>query len=258
MVSTQRVSEFQRLIEAENLGGRWLPEIPEAYYTFAGEIPWCKTFPANGLTDFYFEIGRRSRKVLETQFRFLCQGRELTEEEVAELVEKKLKPALQQRRKTTTIVKILKSEQITVEEIQNFRDEEESITKKWRVLIPVRDHNWESYHSGVNPGQHAIIPAREIAETLDLWIQLPSWDMYDTDGHRASITINWGESWRVRNHLTYIRQDLLECFLKTKRMTLIWAAWGERVISFSQDEILGEVNHTYNFQSFKVFQRIYK
>ena len=105
------------------------------------------------------------------------------------------------------------------------------------MLIPTRENNWESYHSGVNPGQNTIVPAREISESLGLWINLPSWDMYDHQGKRATITIEWGEEWVNRHSFTYIRKDLLDKFLKQQNMALIWAIWGEREIYFSGKDL---------------------
>jgi hypothetical protein len=40
----REVSEIVRLLRRQDLGGRWLPEIPEHYSIFAGEVPWCETF----------------------------------------------------------------------------------------------------------------------------------------------------------------------------------------------------------------------
>ena len=44
---------FSHLVR-QNLGGRWLPEIPKTSFTFAGETSWTKIFPKNGLTEFEF------------------------------------------------------------------------------------------------------------------------------------------------------------------------------------------------------------
>jgi hypothetical protein len=53
-VKTGLFKEFFGCLSRQNLGGRWLPEKPDNIYTFAGEIPWCKTFPLNGWTSFRF------------------------------------------------------------------------------------------------------------------------------------------------------------------------------------------------------------
>lgn len=54
--------EFTELLTNQRLGGRWLPENPEVHYTFAGEVPWCDTFPATELVDIRFLIKEREVK----------------------------------------------------------------------------------------------------------------------------------------------------------------------------------------------------
>lgn len=51
LISTKEADLFFNHLSQQNLGGRWLPEKPKVHYTFAGEIPWCDTFPANGFTE---------------------------------------------------------------------------------------------------------------------------------------------------------------------------------------------------------------
>lgn len=207
LVEEHRFHEFLRFFQKQNLGGRWLPEIPEDHYTFAGETPWGDTFPLNEMSEVHFQIEQRIRKVPQTKVH-------LREKRTSEF----LNP----------------------------------LTKKFPILIPVRQNSWESYHSGVNPHQSAVIPARELAEALGLWIHLPSWDLYDIKGKRASISIDCRESWRTRQQLTYLRQDLLEQFLEMKKMVLLWGIWGEREVRFRKNEL------SQDFHPYKGFQQIYR
>lgn len=39
---------------------RWLPEIPENYYLYAGEVPWCNLFAENEWSDLEFTDGQES------------------------------------------------------------------------------------------------------------------------------------------------------------------------------------------------------
>lgn len=207
LVEEHRFHEFLRFFQKQNLGGRWLPEIPEDHYTFAGETPWGDTFPLNEMSEVHFQIEQRIRKVPQTK---------------VHLREKRTSESLN------------------------------PLTKKFPILIPVRQNSWESYHSGVNPHQSAVIPARELAEALGLWIHLPSWDLYDIKGKRASISIDCRESWRTRQQLTYLRQDLLEQFLEMKKMVLLWGIWGEREVRFRKNEL------SQDFHPYKGFQQIYR
>jgi len=59
VVKKDEASEIVECLKNQNLGGRWLPEILEDYYTYAGEIPRCETFAHNGMTDIDFVAGSR-------------------------------------------------------------------------------------------------------------------------------------------------------------------------------------------------------
>jgi hypothetical protein len=54
LVLANEADSFVEYLSNQNLGGRWLPEKPSASYTFAGEIPWCETFPENSACEFSF------------------------------------------------------------------------------------------------------------------------------------------------------------------------------------------------------------
>ena len=57
-IAQNRIStELVHKLENQDLGGRWLPEIPEDYYTFVGEIPWSDTYEPNGECEFRFYTG---------------------------------------------------------------------------------------------------------------------------------------------------------------------------------------------------------
>ena len=132
IVKSGEAAQVVARLQQQNLGGRWLPEISEDYYTYAGEIPWCATYPNNGVT----EIG--------------------------------------------------------------FGANEHEI---FAIFLPVRDNNWESYHSTIVPGRHVSTPAKEIAEKLDLCGQPQTFDLFDKNGTRASITFCYGESWHTSRRL---------------------------------------------------------
>jgi hypothetical protein len=46
LVRNSDFEEFVSLLKRDPQA--WIPDIPEDYYTYAGEIPWCDTFPKNG------------------------------------------------------------------------------------------------------------------------------------------------------------------------------------------------------------------
>jgi hypothetical protein len=187
LVKKDEASKLFESLKNQNLGGRWLPDIPEDYYTYAGEIPWCETFPLNGITEIEFGVDNNPRLSYE-------------------------------------------------------------------VFIPVRYYNWESYHSTVNRASSAMVPAKELAEALDLCSQPQTFNLYEKNGKLASITVRWGELWHTEHHLTYLRQDLLEHYLKENDVELLWAIWGERRFGSKSIEELRDFSEEH--RAYEVFQTI--
>ena len=77
LVANQDADSFQNHLSHQDLGGRWLPEKPNVIYAFAGEIPWCDTFPKNGLSEFAFVTNEEPVKVQRTQQELYLNGEKL-------------------------------------------------------------------------------------------------------------------------------------------------------------------------------------
>jgi hypothetical protein len=163
----------------------WIPDIPEDYYTYAGEIPWCSTFPNHGQDEMELtvETKREVRPMgMRTESGFLIK-----EEEV----------------------------------------EIPSVVRNVAVFLPVRYNAYESYHSEVNPGRFVLVPAKEISEFLQLCSQPQTFDMYERNGRKASITVRWGKDYHD-SKLIFLRQELFDKYLEAKDLSAVWAIWGER------------------------------
>ena len=187
LVRKDKASKLVECLKSQNLGGRRLLDVPEDYYTYAGEIPWCETFPHNDATKIEFIVDSNVRVSHE-------------------------------------------------------------------VLIPVRYYNWENYHSTVNRASPAMVPAKELAEALDLCSQPQTFNLYEKNGKLASMSLRWGEPWHTEHRLTYLRQDLLERYLKENDVELVWAIWGERRFRSKSIEELKEFSREH--RSYRVFQTI--
>lgn len=60
LVANQHADSF-----LEHLSQRdWVPDKPSTYYTFAGEIPWCSTYPENGFSEFSYVTDEGKREDL--------------------------------------------------------------------------------------------------------------------------------------------------------------------------------------------------
>jgi hypothetical protein len=95
------------------------------------------------------------------------------------------------------------------------------------VRLPIRHNAWDAHHSETATNYQTAVLDREIAESLGLWIRLPSWDFHEPGGRRATISLLYQDG-TARHAITWIRQDLLESWLDGERQALIWAVTGER------------------------------
>lgn len=215
-VQKDDLREIVTLLQKQNLGERRLPEIPEDHCTYAGEIPWCDTFPYNGQTELEFVISTKKKKVMFPSLVF-------SEEDTL----------------------LVKKEQIVEE------PDEKCVFK---TFIPVRRNNWDGRSSSVTHSRSVLVPAKEIADFLDLCSHPQTFDLYEKNGKRASVTIRWGESWHTEHHIIFLRRDLLDHYLQENNMCLLWAVWSERQFRSKNCEGLDEFakEHT----PYKAFQEI--
>ena len=88
---------------------------------------------------------------------------------------------------------------------------------------------WESYHSELNQVSNVYVPAPALCEQLGLCNHHGEWDMYDQDSEVATM---YRESKQEQDtsasHLTYIRSDLLDKYLRESGQVPVWLSWGER------------------------------
>jgi len=127
-------------------------------------------------------------------------------------------------------------------------------TRTVLAAIPVRKNNWESYHSAVNPDRFVMVPSKEIAEFLDLCSQPQTFDLYEKNGRRASITIQWGDTWHTGHKLLFLRKDLLDRYLNENSYRLVWVIEGERQFKAYKNEGLDE--YAKKHLPYKVFKEI--
>jgi hypothetical protein len=183
LVQNSDLEEFVGLLKRN--AQAWIPRIPEDYYTYAGEIPWCDTFPNNEKDEMKFVV--KTKREVQSVAKRTESGFLFEEQEV----------------------------EIPTE------------TRKIAVFVPVRYNCYESYHSEVSPGRSVLVPAREISDFLQLCSQPQTFDLYERNGRKASITVKWGKPYHD-SQLIFLRQDLLDGFLKERGMSLVWAIEGER------------------------------
>lgn len=96
------------------------------------------------------------------------------------------------------------------------------------VEVPVHDSGWESYHSVMNEAGHVTTLAPALSASLGLVNHRQDWDLYETDGRRATTTTTRRMSHGGSADLLCIRQDLLDRYLAETQQQLVLFIWGER------------------------------
>jgi hypothetical protein len=219
-VQKDDLAEIIALLQKQSLRGRRMPipEISDDHCTYAGEIPWCDTFPYNGQTELEFVISTKKKKVMFPSLVF-------NEEEM-----------------------VLSS--VTKEQIVEEPDEK----CVFKAFIPIRKNHWDGRPSSVTHSRSVLVLSKEIAEFLDLCTHSQTFDLYETNGKRASITIRWGEHWHTEHDLIFLRQDLLDQYLKENNLRLLWAVRGERQFKSKNNEGLDAFAKEH--RPYKAFQEI--
>jgi hypothetical protein len=88
------------------------------------------------------------------------------------------------------------------------------------------EYAWESYHSNLNAAGGALLPTREFADMFQLRGAPQTFDLFEPDGRRASISCRPDPPWV--GHLLYLRGDLVARYVESHGAQLVWIAWGER------------------------------
>ena len=98
------------------------------------------------------------------------------------------------------------------------------------VEVPSHEWSWESHHSVLNQTSGVRFPAPALCEALGLVNHFNTFDLFDRAGRRASIFRKWPPERGsfFGSHILYLREDLLQRYLRDTGQKLIWVSWGER------------------------------
>jgi hypothetical protein len=190
------LEEFVSLISKEQPRGKWLPEEEEDHYTFAGEVPWCDTFSHNCLETVDFVTGTTTVKVSASDPRYNLR-----------------------------VFLDFGNSRRTIEPPKRPKFEQVNVYKKIPVYVPIRRNGLSV--SGSAGRTSCTVPAKELAELFRLWLNVPSWNMYDESGKACSIVTAAGEL-RDYESLLYFRKGLIDELLSSQNLALVWVVWGER------------------------------
>ena len=245
IVKSEEVEEIVEILKKqEKIDRSTLPFCPEDGYTYAGEIPWCDTYQENIWEEVSLKIG--TVLVPEEQQVILRDGEPVSDEElqsfwdsIVDLIEPEDPFAkLLGFCGINSITNLIETRNLQMLEVQLHKrgfelttetvDVEQPEFQTFEMLVPVRENHWSDSSSAAVPSRSVAIPIRQIAETFSLYGHPQSFDLFEKDGKRASITFCYGEEWKDKQDFTYLREDLLERYLAEIGGELIWVIWGER------------------------------
>ena len=254
IVKSEEVEEIVEILKKqEKIDRSTLPYRPEDGYTYAGEIPWCDTYQENIWEEVSLKIG--TVLVPEEQHVILRDSEPVSDEElqsfwdsIVDLIESEDPFAkllgFYNRNSITNLIETRDWQMIEAQlHKQGFElttetvDVEQPELQTFEMLVPVRENHWSDSSSAAVPGRSVATPIRQIAETFSLYGQPQSFDLFEKDGKRASITFCYGEEWKDKQYFTYLREDLLERYLAKIGAELIWVIWGNRrLVSENPDD----------------------
>lgn len=233
LVLASEADSFFEHLSNQNLGGRWLPEKPSVDYTFAGEIPWCTTFPENSACEFSFVVKERTVQIEQMEPRFFLDGEQIDLSYVDIVRLRLLGTNAQENGKQKLSEEELERIEVRETPVEVKKVQQDVIT--YHALIPVCDFGWESNRSVANGANHATTLAKEIASNLELIGQPQTFDLVTSKEIKATCNISdRSDDFNNNQSLFYMREDLLREFLEENDLALIWAIWGERQYSSNQ------------------------
>jgi len=128
--------------------------------------------------------------------------------------------------------------------------------KEFEVLMPVMEYNWEDYHSHLNKAGHTTVVAKEVVNHLSLINQSQTFDLFESNGNKASFNIYYFKDYNNSNKLLYFRKDLLNKFLAEKKLKFVWLIWGHREVTFKTREREKKFETAHPLKKHQVFQKI--
>lgn len=234
-VSKNDAKAFTAALTKQPLGGRWLPENPCVYHTFAGEIPWSSAFPKTEREELQFVVKERTVSVRRKCQAFFLDEKRLSETQMRMLRVRKIfgVPPFETEPQEEAL-KVEDWDRIVTRNVIEEVEEVQQDIRKFRAWIPVLDFSWQGRNMD-NVPVYGITLAKQFAQSSRL-VHLPqTHDLQTKDGVRATQLTEWGEdAINNRERLFFIREEILRAYLKKHDLEVVRAVWGERELSHKQ------------------------
>lgn len=254
LVRAQEADEITERLKNQDLGNRWLPEIPESHFTYAGEIPWSEMFAENEWDELNFLIKEETVKVPKEEVVFLRGGEPLPDDEVLRFLQEI--DGLLKSKDEEALNAELRRREMEISVVTVEQEEVRKETRSFNALIPVRDQSWQGYETVITGGARAHVLAKQLAAALRLTPRPQTFDLFDENGRRATILLENGKALKDHQRFTFIRGDLLDEFLNSEGLQIVWAVWGERQHSISRMSSLAPAYDGKGEKPWRVFQQV--
>jgi hypothetical protein len=236
-------------------GAREFSHNPTSHYTFAGEIPWNDTWPLNEPDGLEFEMGKIEEIRSNTRLVMYRSGKRLSDKDSDARIDQMVRD-LGRDFSEDGLAAYLNNHKLNMKQVVTRK----KVTVPRRIVVhaenTVRQLLWESYHSSLNGMRNPTLPSRQLCDSGRLKMAVPGWDFVDLTGRRAVVVVKSGEQFGPGQEFTYIRQDLLDQYLKRRRAVLIWSVSGERRVLYKDDD--GEFREPPRLENvYRVFYMLY-
>jgi hypothetical protein len=227
--------EFAVSLAKQPLGGRWLPEKPECHFTFAGEVPWCETFPKSDPVNVRFVVKERKVKVKRKRPFFFLDGKPI---KLAAMDLLSFENFASPTRLKEEYTRLTHDELERVERRDRIVDVEEvkQESRKLRAIIPVYAFSGVG-RSVDDVSVNGVTLPKQLAQSAGL-VHLPqTHDLQTKDGVRATYgTVFRPQDFNNCERFFFIRESILQTLLRKHGLSLVWAVWGERGLSYKHME----------------------
>jgi len=254
LVPRAEVAATIRLMRKHKPSDRVVPDPPSCDHAFAGELPWCETFPRSTEVTLKLTVSQRKVKVRRREAELLFDGAPFQWSDLSNNALERLEAeakAAEADPNAKGVMSVRFSSRRRYVETEEIRRETRSVS----AIIPVCAFSWPTRTDG-SDGAHGTVLARRLARMVKLWSVPQSLDLSSTDGLRATIgTAFRGNDYWNGERFFYIRQTVLGDVLKKLRMDLLWVVWGERSLSNNRLDSASR-NRESSESRYKVFQSI--
>ncbi len=230
IVKQDDIERFMPLFLNQRLGGRWIPEILQNHYSFAGEL-YFDEFPAYAnVAEISFELSRKKKRVKDGEEGYFPTV--TTRMEGNKLI-------FTTKRPKSKIVDDIKS-------------------AKFEVLIPVMEYAW-SGNDFVNNIGHYTVLSKELAKDMQLFPQPSSFELLTANEEQATIYKESFSGAGRKYRLAFLRKDLLDAYLSKMKLNLVFGIWGEKEpkFDFEYRKVFNKDNGTdgyFEFQDVRTYE----